>query len=171
MSTIKDTIPDLDSFPVVIEVPVQWGEMDAFNHVNNVMYFRYFESARIAYLEKIGHIETMNATGIGPILASARCDFKRPLTYPDRIFVGIRVSEMGTDRFTMQFRIFSEKLQKIAAEGDGVIVSYNYRERRKAPIPQEVRRRIEELEGRTFTPDPFRHPQPLSPPRERRAEG
>jgi len=54
----------------------------------------------------------------------------------------------------MQFRIFSEKLQRIAAEGDGVIVSYNYRERRKAPIPQEVRRRIEELEGRTFTPDP-----------------
>lgn len=145
---------DLEGFPVVIELPVQWGEMDVFQHVNNVMYFRYFESARIAYLERIGHIETMNATGIGPILASARCDFKRPLTYPDRIFVGIRVSEMGTDRFTMQFRIFSEKLQRIAAEGDGVIVSYNYRERRKAPIPHEVRRRIEELEGRTFTPDP-----------------
>ncbi len=150
MNTAKDAAVGLEGFPVVIELPVQWGEMDSFQHVNNVAYFRYFESARIAYLERIGHIETMNATGIGPILASARCDFKRPLTYPDRIFVGIRVSEMSADRFTMQFRIFSQKLQGIAAEGDGVIVSYNYRERRKAPIPQEVRRRIEELEGRTF---------------------
>ncbi len=150
MSTTQDAIPDLEGFPVVIELPVQWGDMDAFQHVNNVTYFRYFESARIAYLEKIGHTETMHTTGVGPILASARCDFKRPLTYPDRIFVGIRVSEMGVDRFTMEFKIFSQKLQKIAAEGDGVIVSYNYRERRKAPIPPEVRRRIEELEGRAF---------------------
>ncbi len=147
---MQNTIPDLDGFPVIIELPVQWGEMDAFQHVNNVAYFRYFESARIAYLEKIGHVETMHTTGIGPILAAARCEFKRPLTYPDKIFVGIRVSNMGTDRFTMQFRIFSQKLQKIAAEGDGVIVSYNYRERRRAPIPDEVRQRIEELEGRTF---------------------
>ncbi len=153
MST-TNTIPDLDGFPVVIELPVQWGEMDAFNHVNNVSYFRYFESARIAYIERLGYIETMNATGIGPILASARCEFKRPLTYPDKILVGIRVSDMGTDRFTMQFRIFSQKLHKIAAEGDGVIVSYNYRERRRAPIPDEVRRRIEELEGRAFPISP-----------------
>ncbi len=152
MSAVKNLISELDGFPVVIELPVQWGEMDAFNHVNNVAYFRYFESARIAYLERVGHVETMQTTGVGPILASARCEFKRPLSYPDRIFVGIRVSEMGTDRFTMQFKIFSQKLQKIAAEGDGVIVSYNYRELRRAPIPEEVRRRIEELEGRTFPP-------------------
>ncbi|MCS7197201.1 MAG: acyl-CoA thioesterase [Candidatus Bipolaricaulota bacterium] len=150
MSAGKETISGLDGFPVVIELPVQWGEMDAFNHVNNVSYFRYFESARVAYLERIGHLEMMAARGIGPILAAARCEFKRPLTYPDKILVGIRVSEMGVDRFTMQFRIFSQKLQKIAAEGDGVIVSYNYRERRRTPLPDEIRRRIEELEGRTF---------------------
>lgn len=151
MSAVGNLISELDGFSVIIELPIQWGEMDAFQHVNNVAYFRYFESARIAYLERIGHIETMHATGIGPILASARCEFKRPLTYPDKIFVGIRVSEMGTDRFTMQFRIFSQKLQKIAAEGDGVIVSYNYRERCRAPVPDEVRRRIEALEGRSFS--------------------
>jgi acyl-CoA thioester hydrolase len=136
---------------MIVELPVVWGEMDAFNHINNVVYFRYFESARIAYFEKIRYMETMNATGLGPILASARCDFKRALTYPDKIFVGTRVSEMTVDRFVMQFRIVSEKLQKTAAEGDGLIVSYNYRERCKAPIPDEIRQRIEAFEGRSFT--------------------
>lgn len=141
---------DLEGFPVIIELPVVWGEMDSFHHVNNVVYFRYFESARITYFEKIRYMVTMNATGLGPILASARCDFKRPLMYPDKIFVGTRVSEMRADRFVMQFRIISQKLQKIAAEGDGVIVSYNYREQQKAPIPEEIRQRIEALEGRAF---------------------
>ncbi len=142
---------DLAGFPVIIELPVVWGEMDSFHHVNNVVYFRYFESARIAYFEKIRYMETMNATGLGPILASARCDFRRPLTYPDKIFVGTRVSEVGTDRFVMQFRIVSEKMQKIVAEGDGLIVSYNYREQQKAPIPEEIRQRIEALEGQSFS--------------------
>ena len=59
----------LDDYPVVIELPVVWGEMDAFSHVNNIIYFRYFESARLAYVEQTGLLEYMDKTGIGPILA------------------------------------------------------------------------------------------------------
>ena len=140
----------LENFPVVIELPVVWGEMDAFAHVNNAVYFRYFESARLVYFEKIGYLATAQMTGIGPILASTRCDFKRALTFPDKIFVGSRISELSEDRFTMQYRIVSEKLQKIAAEGEGLIVSFNYREGRKVPIPSEIRKNIEQLEGRIF---------------------
>jgi len=140
----------LKGFPVVIELPVAWGEMDAFGHVNNIVYFRYFESARIAYFEKVGYLGVMEETSIGPILASTRCDFKRALTFPDRIAVGARVREMGEDRFWMDYRIISEKLKRIAAEGEGLIVSFDYKHGRKAPIPPEVRRRIEELEGRSF---------------------
>ena len=140
----------LDGFPVVVELPVVWGEMDAFAHVNNVVYFRYFETVRQIYFEKIGFLETANTIGVGPILASVRCDFRRPLTFPDKIFVGTKISEMSADRFLMRHRIVSEKLQKVAAEGDGLIVSYDYREGRKAPIPDEVRKKIEQLEGRSF---------------------
>lgn len=140
----------LENFPVVIELPVVWGEMDAFAHVNNAVYFRYFESARLVYFEKIGYLVTAQTTGMGPILASTRCDFKKPLTFPDKILVGSRISEMSEDRFTMQYRIVSEKIQKIAAEGDGLIISFNYREGRKAPIPPEIRKNIEQLEGRIF---------------------
>jgi len=55
----------INAYPVINEIPIAWGDMDAFQHVNNVVYFRHFESARISYFEKINFIEVMNETGIG----------------------------------------------------------------------------------------------------------
>lgn len=140
----------LRDFPVVIQLPVVWGEMDAYGHVNNIIYFRYFESARMAYFEKIGFAETREQTGVGPILASTSCRFKRALTYPDTIHVGTRVRHMGEDRFTMEYRVVSEAHQAVAAEGEGLIVSYDYRSNVKAPLPKSVREGIETLEGKAF---------------------
>jgi acyl-CoA thioester hydrolase len=139
----------LETFPVKVEIPVAWGEMDAFQHVNNIVYFRYFESARIAYFDKLHIIEYMDRTGVGPILASVRCRFKVPLTYPDTVSVSTRVSEIEQDRFTMDYVVFSHRLRRVAAEGNGLIVCYNYRERKKTPIPEELRQRILEAEGHT----------------------
>jgi len=132
--------------PVVIDIPVAWGEMDALRHVNNIAYFRYFESARIAYFEKLGLWEFMNQTGIGPILASIQCKFKIPLTYPDTVSVGTRISRIEEDRFVMEYRAVSHKAQAVAAEGEGIIVSYNYRENKKTPLPEELKQRILALE-------------------------
>jgi acyl-CoA thioester hydrolase len=133
--------------PVVIEIPVAWGEMDSFQHVNNIVYLRYFESARIAYFERLNLMEFMNETGIGPILASVQCKFKIPLTYPDTVSVGTRISKIEHDRFVMEYHVVSQKHKKIAAEGEGVVVSFNYRENKKTPLPEEVKQRIARLEA------------------------
>jgi acyl-CoA thioester hydrolase len=133
----------LDDYPVHFECPVSWGEMDAFEHVNNVMYFRYFESARLAYFERIGYVQWMKDHGVGPILASTSCRFRRPLTYPDTIIVGARVTNIGDDRFTMGYRIYSTKLNDIAAEGEGLVVNYDYTNNCKASLPETIRRSIE----------------------------
>jgi acyl-CoA thioester hydrolase len=137
----------LAPYPIVIEIPVAWGEMDAFQHVNNVIYLRYFESARIAYFERLDLMGYRDQTGIGPILAAVQCQFKIPLTYPDTVSVGTRVSNIGADRFTMEFCVVSHRHQRIAAQGDGVIVSFNYRENRKAALPEPWQQRISELES------------------------
>ncbi len=136
----------LHDFPVVIQLPVVWGEMDAFGHVNNTVFFRYFETARLAYFEQIRFGETANPADVGPILASTSCRFRRPLTYPDTIHVGARVSELSHDRFTMEYRIYSEAHDEIAAKGEGVIVAYDYSAQQKALLPEAVRQRIEALE-------------------------
>lgn len=137
----------LKDFPVVAEIRMAWGEMDAMQHLNNVVYFRYFETARLVYAERAGMWEHMKATGIGPILHSTGCRYKIPLTYPDTLKVGTRVIKVEKDRLVMDYVLVSERLQKIAATGVAVIVSFDYRAGKKVPLPDEWRLRVLEIEG------------------------
>lgn len=136
----------LKDYPVIVEFPVAWGEMDSMGHVNNIVYFRYFESARIAYFEKTNLIAYMTETGIGPILGEISCKFRIPLSYPDKVLIGAKVVGIEEDRFIMNHLVFSAKHQKVAAEGDGVIVAFNYREGRKVTVPEVVKRSILDIE-------------------------
>src|SRR5204863_3367620 len=108
------THPELAAFPVVVEMDVAWGDMDAFAHVNNVVYFRYFENARIAYLDRVGWLASMHDSGLGPILASTSARFRKPVTYPDQLLIGARLSDLLADRVTFEFRIVSMKLNAVA---------------------------------------------------------
>ncbi len=137
----------LKDCPVIIETPVAWGEMDSLQHVNNIIYFRYFESARMAYFNQLDLWNYMKETGIGPILASTQCKFRIPLTYPDTVSLGAKVMKIEEDRFLMKYVVVSREHQKIAAEGEGLIVAYDYREKKKTQLPQELRKRIESLEN------------------------
>jgi acyl-CoA thioester hydrolase len=137
----------LAGFPVIVEFPVAWGDMDALKHVNNVTYFRYFENARIAYFERIKFWEFMERTGIGPILASTQCRFRAPLIYPDTVSIGARISDIGPDGFTMKYSVASHRLLKIAAEGEGILITFDYRNNRKAPMPSELKESILDIEA------------------------
>lgn len=142
------TSPDLlQAFPVVVEIDVAWGEMDAYQHVNNTIYFRYFESARIAYLDRIDFADHAKNGGIGPILGHTQCKFLKPLTYPDRIFAGARTTEIRDDRYVMELQIYSENWQKLAAVGTADMVAFDYANNRKAALPAHIRANIEALEG------------------------
>ncbi len=137
----------LAEFPVVVHLPLHWGEMDAFGHLNNVVYFRYFETARIHYFERCGFMATYEENRVGAILHSTSCRFRRPLHFPDTVLAGARVTELGEDRFTMGYRVVSVAEEMVAADGTGLIVSFDYRARSKAPVPEGVRCAIIELEG------------------------
>jgi acyl-CoA thioester hydrolase len=145
-----ETAALLEGFPVVITVPVQWGDQDAFGHVNNTVYVRWLESARIAYGERVGLARLMAADRIGPILASISCDYRRQLTYPDTVHVGARVSRIGRSSMTMDHLIVSETGRAVAAESSSVLVVFDYKAGKSHPVPDEIRRAIGELEGKTF---------------------
>ena len=142
---MSDTL--LDAYPVRISVPVAWGEMDAMGHVNNVVYLRYFESVRMVYLERIGLMAHMQEHGIGPILAETRCRFRIPLEYPDEVEIGARVAKLDTDRFLMEYAVASRNHGRLAAEGDGLIVTFDYDAKRKAAVPEATVAAIRELEA------------------------
>jgi acyl-CoA thioester hydrolase len=139
--------PALQTGVVALWLPVQWGEMDAYRHVNNAVYFRWFESARIAYFERIGWPALERETGVGPILHSTQARFRAPVEFPDRVLAEASVSELGADRFTMLYRVTSERLGRVAAEGWGVVVAYDYRAARKCELPAAVRAAIAALEA------------------------
>jgi acyl-CoA thioester hydrolase len=138
---------ELAGFPVVVEQDVAWGDMDAYQHVNNVVYLRYFENARIPWLERIGWMKLRDQSGLGPIIASTSARYRRPVSYPDRILIGVRASDVQTDRLTIEYRIVSVKLNALAADGQAVVVSYDYNAAKKCPIPESVRAAIQELEA------------------------
>lgn len=141
--------PKMKDFPVIVRIPVQWGDMDAYGHVNNTVFFRYFEVARIAYLERCGLAQSRLTTGIGAILHSTSCRFRRPLQFPDEVVVGARVTDLSTDRFTHEYRVFSTTQEAVAAEGTGIIVAFNYQTGAKTELPTDVRLLISALEERT----------------------
>ena len=153
MTISKD---DLTSeFPCVVEQDVLWGDMDAMGHVNNAVYFRYFESARIAYFEAVGFLTQMQDSGIGPILAHTDCRFRLPLTYPDRLRIGARVTAVATDRLQMSYQVVSMASGAVAAEGTGRIVCFDYRAGRKAPLPDSIGSAIADIEKRDLESMPW----------------
>ena len=134
---MKRTIED---FPVQIELDIMWGEMDSFQHVNNIIYFRYFESVRIEYFSKIKVLDIMSTLNIGPILAETHCKFIKPLFYPDRITVGARIDKIQKDRFLMNTAVASHSNNKeIAALGNGLIVYHDYGKKQKTGRKKNTR--------------------------------
>ena len=135
----------LVGYPVVVTVPLLWGDQDAFGHVNNIVYLRWCETARVEYLVRIGLWPPLPPAGIGPILASISCDYKRPLTYPDTVDIGARVTRIGNRSFRMQHRVISQALNTIAAEVDSTIVVLDYAGNKAVPVSDDCRKAIEDL--------------------------
>lgn len=137
---------DEPTFPVSVTIPVQWGDMDAFGHVNNVVYLRWFESARIAYFDRVGLSERVLRDRVGPILARTAIDYEQPLTYPDTITVATRIPRLGNTSFSMEYRVTSAARGR-AAKGETVIVLVDYAKGGKLPLDAALRERIAAVEA------------------------
>ena len=129
----------LKRFPVACRVPVQWGEQDAFNHLNNVQYVRYMENARIKYFKALlleindpqpEHLAFLTAKGLGPILSDAYVKFIHPVTAGDTLVVGAtgKLAEGSSSRLLLQHSMWSIHKSRVVAEGSSTVVSFNYSE-------------------------------------------
>jgi acyl-CoA thioester hydrolase len=146
---VKHRHEALAGFPVVVEIPLLWGNQDAFGHINNVVYLRWCETARVEYLQRIGMWVPLPPHGVGPILASVKCDYKRPLNYPDTVWVGARVTRIGNSSIRMEHCIVSKAFDAVAAIADSTIVLLDYGTNKTVPVPAEMRRIVAELEAET----------------------
>ncbi len=141
----------LAGYPVVISLQVEWGDQDSFAHVNNTVYLKWCETARVYYLEKVGMWPLIKSEGRGPILASIACDYRRPVVFPDTVRVGARVAKIGRSSFRMEHAVVSENLKAIVAESHSTLVFIEYATGKSLPLPEAIRKAMEELEGRPLS--------------------
>lgn len=139
----------MENFPVKLELRLDWSEMDMFGHVNNVSYFKYVQASRVNYWEAIGLTKLFQETNIGAILASTSCQFKRPLHFPGNITVQAKLDFLKNTSFGLKHQILNEQ-GEVAAEAQDAMVFYDFTKNEKMPIPEELRRKIEELERRKW---------------------
>ena len=113
-----------------------------------MVYLRWCETARVEYLLLVGLWPSLPPAGLGPILANISCDYKRPLTFPDTVCIGARVTRIGNRSFQMQHRVVSRALDEVAAEVDSTIVILDYGRNETVPVPESCRKAIEDLESK-----------------------
>ncbi|UAL43593.1 acyl-CoA thioesterase [Shewanella inventionis] len=128
----------LATHSISTNIQVAWGEMDALQHVNNAVYFRYFETARLDFFNQINMLADLKTTGVGPVLSETNARFKRPLTFPDSIIVGIKISDITQDRFVMHYTVFSKAQQAVTTIGWAKVVMFNFKTGQKAKLTPEL---------------------------------
>ena len=140
----------LAHYPVIHTQPIHWGEMDAFNHLNNVVFYRYAESARIAYLQTLGMFDGSMVT----VLAQSSCQYLRPVVYPDTLLLGVRCQRLGTTSIVIEYSYYSCAQQAVVASAEAVIVRLESDGKTKLPWTIEERARLLALEKKVgHTPD------------------
>jgi acyl-CoA thioester hydrolase len=125
----------------VMRLAIRWGDMDAMGHVNNTVYFRYIETARIAWFEEIGALP--DPTGEGPVIVNAHCSFIKQLKYPGEIEVTTFAGPPGRSSFevTHEIRLVDAdgKAGALHAEGGAKTVWVNFPGEKSVPLPEAVR--------------------------------
>ena len=124
----------------VERIPIRWGDMDAMGHVNNTVYFRYMEQARIGWFEAlVPRGEAWKATGI--VIANASCNFKRPINYPGTVEVKVLVGPPGGSSVPTFYELLVE--DALYADGEATVVFIDIETQKPMRIPQTIREALQ----------------------------
>jgi acyl-CoA thioester hydrolase len=139
---MKIEIPEKKKLVHEMRIPIRWGDMDAMKHVNNTIYFRYLEIARIDWMSSIGC--QPDPQGEGPVIVNAFCSFYKQLEYPGEVLLKMYVSDPGRSTFeswgTMER---ADDPGVIYAAGGATTVWVNFPAQKSAPLPDSMRRHLE----------------------------
>jgi acyl-CoA thioester hydrolase len=135
-------------FNTRLTIKIDWADLDLFGHVNNVVFFKYIQSARVNYCELIGLTSLDERDKLSFMVASSQCQFKKPLHYPGEICVRVRVDWIKNTCFQLVYRL--EKNNELIAEAQDVIVVFNHLVKTKVLVSEGIRKAISEREMHLF---------------------
>ncbi len=121
-------------------IPIRWGDMDAMRHVNNTIYFRYMEQARITWIDAMR--DALLAEGAGTVVASTGCNFRRPLTYPGTVEVRVFAGRVGRSSVTTLYEMRMQGEEAVYADGEAVVVWINMASGKAVRVPLAIRQKL-----------------------------
>lgn len=133
------------SYRVFRSIPTRWGDNDIYGHVNNVVYYSWFDTAVNAMLIERGGLDIHNGAIIG-FVAETHCNYFSALAFPQTVDVGTRVTHVGTSSVRYEIGLFAEGVDRAAAQGYLVHVYVDRLTRRPVPLPAALRRAIDDLQ-------------------------
>jgi acyl-CoA thioester hydrolase len=136
-------MPFADEYPHVSDIGTRWKDNDVYGHVNNVVYYSYFDTVINAYLIREGGLDIHAGDVIG-LCAESHCTFKAPLAFPDPVRAGLRVRKLGRSSVTYEIGLAAGDV--LAAEGWFVHVFVDRASRKAAGIPDGVRAALQRLQ-------------------------
>eukprot|EP01127_Copromyxa_protea_P011791 TRINITY_DN2993_c0_g1_i2.p1 TRINITY_DN2993_c0_g1~~TRINITY_DN2993_c0_g1_i2.p1 ORF type:complete len:152 (+),score=18.13 TRINITY_DN2993_c0_g1_i2:42-497(+) len=142
------TIPKLCDFPFTLSITTRWSDNDVYGHVNNVIYYSWFDTIINSFLIKEAQLDIKNSSVIG-ICAESSCKYKKSVVYPDIIIGGLRVANIGNSSVRYEVGIFKEGEQSISAFGYFVHVFTDRETGRPVPIPSLLRSKLESIKTKT----------------------
>ncbi len=138
------TQTDRGSFPWFTAIPTRWMDNDVYGHINNVVYYSYFDTAVNGHLIAAGVLDIQQSPAFG-VVAETRCRFIDALCFPDIVEAGLRVTRLGTRSVTYEIGLFRKGEAEPAALGEFVHVYVDRKTRRPVPIPDNIRAVLEPL--------------------------
>ena len=130
----------------VERIPIRWGDMDAMGHVNNTIYFRYMEQARISWFDRlVPESDAWHATGI--VIANATCNYRRAITYPGVVEVRLYIGVPGGASVPTTYELRVDADPEPYADGAAVVVFIEMKTQKSRRIPEEIRARLERAEA------------------------
>lgn len=134
----------MECFPASTRLRIDWSETDIFGHINNLEIMKYAQTARVRLLEEFGLMQSFHEVKKGPTLASIKCQFIKPIFYPGEITVYSRVELIKRTSFGFEHFICNEK-GETAAQVNEIIVYFDFLNKTKLPLPDDIRSKIEEI--------------------------
>ncbi len=132
------------AFAHITALPTRWGDNDLYGHVNNTVFYEWFDTVINGYLIAAGALDPVAGAVIG-LVVDTQCSYFAPIAYPDRVSIGLKVSKAGTSSVRYSVAVFREDDRSAAAQGHFVHVYVDRATRRPVPLPEALRRAIEAL--------------------------
>ncbi len=133
-----------DRYRRFLKIPTRWMDNDVYGHVNNVVYYSYFDTVVNEYLVSSGSLDIERSRVIGLVIET-RCRFFRAITFPDTVYAGLRVARLGNSSVRYEIGLFRNDEETAAAQGHFVHVYVDRETRRPTGLPVEMREALEKI--------------------------